>query len=86
MFRIETKNAPRSKHVREMPYGLGAVRVYQHSPEDIALQLWCPNGRYTLVALFPEEARAIGEQLIALADEHLTPLEPGELQKIITKG
>lgn len=86
MYRLETKNKPRSKLVREQAYGPGCVRVYRASTEDIMLQMWCPNGRYTLVALSPAEARAVAEELVAVADSFLTPLEPGELEHIVTTG
>lgn len=86
MFRLETKNKPRGKLVREQDPNNKTVRVYKNSPYDINLQLW--SGRsYMLVALEPAEARAIGEQLIEVADKmiesHLTPLPEGELIEII---
>lgn len=85
MFRLMTRNPPRSRLVKDQKYGTGSVRVYPYSPEDIALQLWCPNGRYALVALSPREARAIGEALIEAADAvQLTPLEASALEKIVT--
>src|SRR5262245_49784126 len=86
MWKIETRNQPRSTLVKEQKHSPGCVRVYQGSPEDINLQLWCPTGRYTLVALFPAEARAIAEALIKAADKLLTPLEPETLTAIIAEG
>jgi len=68
MFKIETRNKPRGKIVREGAPDDKCVRVYRNSPDDLILQIW--NGkRYMLVVLYPQEARAIAAQLIADADE-----------------
>lgn len=87
MFVLETKNKPRGRLVREQDPDNKLVRVYKSSPEDLILQLWSGK-RYMAVALEPAEARAIGEQLIEIADKlveesHLTPLPEGELISII---
>lgn len=83
MFKIETKNKPRSKLVRDADPSSQCVRVYKASPEEVMLQLWSGN-RYTLVALMPGEARAIAEQLVVIADElQLKPLADGELTKLL---
>ena len=86
MFRIETNNPPRTKLVKEQAYGPGSVRIYQGNSENVALQMWCPNGRYTLVMLTSSEARAIAEALQTEADNFLTPLDPKELTKIIDES
>jgi hypothetical protein len=86
MFKLETKNPPRTKLVKEQAYIPGAVRVYKNSPSDMILQMWMPNGRYMLVALYPAEARAIADALYATADEFMTPLEPEELNAAIAKA
>jgi len=61
MFRIDTTNKPRGMLVRRTEPA-HCVRVWKHSPEDIALQLWTGN-RYVMVALLPEEARDIADAL-----------------------
>jgi hypothetical protein len=68
MLVVKTKNQPRSKFVREQKGFDGCVRVYQNSPGDVVLQLWCPTGRYTLAILSPQEARQIAGELNAIAD------------------
>jgi hypothetical protein len=73
MFRIETRNPPRSKLVKDADEA-SCVRVYKHSPEDLMLQIWSGK-RYMMVALFPEEARAIAAQLVAAADAVEGPTE-----------
>lgn len=68
MFKIETRNRPRGKLVREGDPDAKCVRVYRNSPDDLILQLWSGK-RYMLVTLYPGEARSIAEQLVAVADE-----------------
>ena len=67
MYRIVTRNKPRSKLVREVDPDTRCVRVYKNSPEDMHLQIW-DGKRYMLVALFPEEARSIARALVEAAE------------------
>jgi hypothetical protein len=67
MTKVTIRNKPRGRIVRDGDPDLHAVRVYQSTPEDIALQIWAGK-RYLLAALSPAEARAIGAELIACAD------------------
>lgn len=68
MFKLETRNPPRGKLVREGDPDAKCVRVYRNSPDHLILQLWSGK-RYMLVTLYPAEARMIAEQLDAVADE-----------------
>jgi hypothetical protein len=66
MYKLETRNKPRGKLVREQDPHAHCVRIYPGSPDEIMLQLWSGK-RYMLVALQPAEARAIGETLMSWA-------------------
>ena len=84
MYRLETHNTPRSKIVRENDPDTKCVRVYQRSPEEIALQIWAGK-RYMIVSLSAAEARAIAEVLVTLADEQLTPFSSEDLLALVNK-
>ena len=65
MYKIETRNKPRSRLAREA--SMHCVRVYRDSPTDLILQIW-DGRRYMLVALAPQEARDIASELVATAE------------------
>jgi hypothetical protein len=67
MFRLETRNKPRGKLVRDADEST-CVRIYKESPETLLLQIWAGK-RYMAVSLLPQEARAIAEAIVAAADE-----------------
>ena len=67
-YKLETRNVPRGRFVREQDPANKIVRVYRNSPEDLILQIW--KGRsHLLVALDASEARFIAEALLATANE-----------------
>jgi hypothetical protein len=68
MYKLETRNKPRGRLVREADPNVQCVRVYKNSPNDLMLQLWAGK-RYMLVALSPQEARDIASELVAVADK-----------------
>ena len=86
MFKLDTKNKPRGRLVREADPDEQCVRVYKNSPEDLMLQIW-DGRRYLLVALYPQEARAIADALVETADAIQfgnKPMSNAELVAIVT--
>ena len=65
-YRLKTRCMPRSKLVRDGDPTDRLVRVWKNSPEDLTLQIWSGK-RYTLVNLYPDEARDIAAELLAVA-------------------
>jgi hypothetical protein len=74
MWKLNTHNKPRSKFVRDAVGDAHCVRVYKNLPDSLILQLWSGK-RYTLIALAPDEARAIAHELVAVADIIAAPIE-----------